>query len=490
MSLKIMVVGDNPEILDSIKNVLESMGSLVLVFADSRAATELNVQSFDAMFVDAQIPHLDAFELTRSVRSSPTNRTIPVIMLTDQDDSKTMRRAFKAGATYFLSKPVTSDHVRTLYNALLGPMLMQRRQKARVPFQAPVNCSAGPKGETQFVVRSLNLSQTGMLLECSSDLELGQLLNLQFSLPSIDQPLRMTGRVMRAAPPNRFGVRFIELPLSAKQAIQAFIVPIPVPNTLRSSAAESTGKTYQDLIQAAVSRHTKPTEANSGSESVVNPISPRRTLIKPIAYAACSLVAAYLMYRVASSASASLGASRVENLACAVQAEPPRLDSSDASDSPFVTLSPAVVQVESNPGQSVSYALTLTNHSKQQLNFHLTAADLAGEYGRLGTVPWSQSHTGPAVGVEFSPPTVDVKPGQTLSVNVTLTKPRDSAGRSILILLNGTDEISASKDRFVHLSPASATTFANPASSEKETIPRSGPRVSMARYSVCQWRSN
>lgn len=173
-----------------------------------------------------------------------------------------------------------------------------------------------------------------------------------------------------------------------------------------------------------------------------------------------------------------------------MQAEPPRLDSSDASDSPFVTLSPAVVQVESNPGQSVSYALTLTNHSKQQLNFHLTAADLAGEYGRLGTVPWSQSHTGPAVGVEFSPPTVDVKPGQTLSVNVTLTKPRDWAGRSILILLNGTDEISASKDRFVHLSPASATTFANPASSEKETIPRSGPRVSMARYSVCQWRSN
>lgn len=490
MSLKIMVVGDSREMVASIKAVLESMGSQVEVLADGRAATEVNDQSYDAMFVDAQIPHLDAFELTRSVRSSPKNRTIPVIMLTDQDDIQTMRRAFKAGATYFLNKPVTVEQIRTLHKAVLGPMLMQRRVTARVPFQAPVNCSAGPKGETQFQVRSVDLSETGMLLGCSTSLELGQLLNLQFSLPSIDQPLRLTGKVVRAAPSNRFGVKFIDPPLSARRAIQAFIVPVPAPNTVRSSAGEDTGQTYKNLVGAAVSRQTKATEGEQENESVVNPVPPRRSLIKPIAYAVSSLVATYLIYRVASITNASVGNAAVQKLACVMQPEPPALDSPDASDSPSVTLFPAVVQVQSNPGQSVSYTLSLTNHSREQLNFQLTSADLAGKYGRLGTLPWSRSHTGPPASVEFSQPTVNVKPGQTLTFSVNLTEPRDSAGRSILIVLNGTDEVSAWRDRVVQLSPVSMTTFVDPASSDQETTPRTSPRLSMARYSVCQWRPN
>jgi len=47
--------------------------------------------------------------LTKRIRWSRINREIPNVLLTRLDDVDTMRNGFGAGATCFLSKPVSQE---------------------------------------------------------------------------------------------------------------------------------------------------------------------------------------------------------------------------------------------------------------------------------------------------------------------------------------------------------------------------------------------
>ena len=224
--MKIMVVDDQPEILNLIKAMMEPLGCEIFTLADSReAAQRVKTQSFDAIFVDVGMPHMDGFELTRSVRSSPMNGKVPIVMLTGSDDVQTMQMGFKAGATYFLGKPVSLERIQSLYNAVLGPMQTQKRMHARLPFQTMVNCSSGTGGERQFVAKSLNIGEGGMLLEGSKSVAMAQSLNVEFFLSSMgSRQLQLFAKVQRLAPPDRFGVEFIHLLDSDRGAIRAFIM--------------------------------------------------------------------------------------------------------------------------------------------------------------------------------------------------------------------------------------------------------------------------
>ncbi|HLY60297.1 MAG TPA: response regulator [Terriglobia bacterium] len=222
--MKIMVVDDQPEVLGSIKTMLEPLQCEVLAFADSREAARLiKTQSFDAVFLDAVMPHMDGFELTEIVRSSTQNSKVPIVLLTCSDDIHSMRRGFKAGANYFLGKPVTPERVCTLFNAVLGPMLSQRRKYARLPFQTTVTCSYGPHGENSFLARSLNIGEGGMSLQSAAGLKIGKSVNLVFSLPSTDRQLRLVAKVHRFTQPDRYGVEFVQPSEADQEAIRGYI---------------------------------------------------------------------------------------------------------------------------------------------------------------------------------------------------------------------------------------------------------------------------
>jgi CheY-like chemotaxis protein len=225
--MKIMVVDDQPEILALIKSMMEPLGCEVFTLTDSReAAQRAKAQSFDAVFVDVRMPHLDGFDLTRSIRSSPVNGQVPIVMLTGSDDVQTMQLGFKAGATYFLGKPISQERIQSLFNAVLGPMQAQKRKHARLPFQTMVNCSSATGSERQFIARSLNIGEGGMLLEGSKSVGVAQSMTVEFSLASSvgRRQLQLFAKVQRLTPPDRFSLEFIDLPDSDREAIRAFIV--------------------------------------------------------------------------------------------------------------------------------------------------------------------------------------------------------------------------------------------------------------------------
>jgi diguanylate cyclase (GGDEF)-like protein len=60
----------------------------------------------DVVLLDVVMPGMDGYATCRALRESPEGRTVPVLMVTSLDDHEAIARAFDAGATDFVMKPV------------------------------------------------------------------------------------------------------------------------------------------------------------------------------------------------------------------------------------------------------------------------------------------------------------------------------------------------------------------------------------------------
>lgn len=224
MSLKLMAVDDDPDVLRSIKLMMEALGCEVLALTDSQeAARRVSAEKFDGVLLDLNMPELDGFELTSLVRRSSANRNVPVVILTGLDDVETMRKGFKVGATCFLGKPPSQERLYRLIKAMRGPMLTEKRRHVRLPFRTPVRCKIAALGDREFMSGSLTISEGGMSLSPSGGLDENNELEVSFAMPGTSKPVRARGRVVRKEPPDQIGVAFILLAAEGLEAIRRYV---------------------------------------------------------------------------------------------------------------------------------------------------------------------------------------------------------------------------------------------------------------------------
>lgn len=112
-----------------------------------------------------------------------------------------------------------------------------------------------------------------------------------------------------------------------------------------------------------------------------------------------------------------------------------------ASEDGTLSLSPAVVMLAGDYGQSTRQVLSLHNGTSRAFSFDLAAQDVVTKNGtrtfvEAGTI--AGSIAGTAV---FSPKHVDVPPGGTVSVSMTVTLPPATPQRAILALFRGTNTV-------------------------------------------------
>jgi len=219
VAIRIMVVDDEPAVAKVIKAMTEPLGCDVLIFTDSREAAKcVASEKFDGIFVDGRMPHLDGFELTETIRASPLNAQVPVVMLTGYDDIHTMRKGFRAGINFFLGKPFTPDRVLRLFRAMYGTILREKRRCARLPFRATAHWRSGLRSAKAVTV---DISEGGMLMETPEALELGERVDVEFNLPSTSQKLKVEATVVRGG--WRAAVKFTHMDSMDLEAIQRYI---------------------------------------------------------------------------------------------------------------------------------------------------------------------------------------------------------------------------------------------------------------------------
>jgi CheY-like chemotaxis protein len=222
MSLKIMVVDDEPASLKLMRSLAAPLDHMVLTFENGHEAGQrAEQQRFDVAFVGMRTPELDGLELARRIRNSEPNRETTIVMLSPTDDIESLRKAFGEGADLVLTKPLTAGRIRPMLAALDSPGWRDKRHSARLPLITEVIYTWNDR---QFPVRSLNISESGMLLQGSMEVELGQEVGLEFKIAEVRASLNVLARIVRKAGNERVGVAFIGLAPEDLNAIQLYVM--------------------------------------------------------------------------------------------------------------------------------------------------------------------------------------------------------------------------------------------------------------------------
>lgn len=89
------------------REALELAGFRVQEAPDGATALEhITHERPDIILLDVQMPIMDGFTLCTTLRSMPTGRHVPVMMMTAASDVAAIDRAYEAGATDFVTKPI------------------------------------------------------------------------------------------------------------------------------------------------------------------------------------------------------------------------------------------------------------------------------------------------------------------------------------------------------------------------------------------------
>ena len=118
----ILVVEDEPNILDPLEFLLERNGLTVDSVADGAAACRrLEEATPDLILLDVMIPNIDGFEVLRTVRARFSRSELPVVMLSAKGREADRLKAEALGANDFVTKPFSNDElIRRIRRHLAG----------------------------------------------------------------------------------------------------------------------------------------------------------------------------------------------------------------------------------------------------------------------------------------------------------------------------------------------------------------------------------
>ncbi len=103
----VLVVDDEKMMRLLARQSLERSGFKVVEAQDGATALDcFHDQHPDMVLLDVQMPNKDGFEVCREIRSSPFGHFTPIMMMTGLDDVASIERAYEAGATDFINKPL------------------------------------------------------------------------------------------------------------------------------------------------------------------------------------------------------------------------------------------------------------------------------------------------------------------------------------------------------------------------------------------------
>jgi DNA-binding response OmpR family regulator len=115
----VLVVDDEPRIVQLARDYLEHAGFAVRTASDGRAALdEVRRQRPDLVVLDLGLPGLDGLEVTRELRRDPASQ-IPIVMLTARDDELDKLLGLELGADDYLTKPFSPRELVARVKAVL-----------------------------------------------------------------------------------------------------------------------------------------------------------------------------------------------------------------------------------------------------------------------------------------------------------------------------------------------------------------------------------
>jgi len=119
--IRILLVEDNPVNQKVATRLLVNMGCTVDLAGDGADALEKNLDDYDIILMDCQMPRLDGFQTTREIRrrEQRTGDHAVIIALTANAMEEDRKACLEAGMDEYLAKPIRQEPLKEILNRLL-----------------------------------------------------------------------------------------------------------------------------------------------------------------------------------------------------------------------------------------------------------------------------------------------------------------------------------------------------------------------------------
>lgn len=127
--LEVLIVDDSFSVRRVVANLIKNAGWQPVVARDGLEALETIQRAKrlpDVILLDVEMPQMDGYELTATLRAHATYRHIPIIMLTSRSGAKHRQKAFAVGATEYLVKPYQDETLLRTIRHLVSQGEMHR----------------------------------------------------------------------------------------------------------------------------------------------------------------------------------------------------------------------------------------------------------------------------------------------------------------------------------------------------------------------------
>jgi len=122
MGKRVLLIEDEPNIIQAISFILSRDGWTVDTHADGRTAlAEVARRGPDLVILDVMLPNKSGFDILADLRADPATASLPVLMLTARGQTRDREMAERMGASRFMTKPFANAEVLAAVRDLVAP---------------------------------------------------------------------------------------------------------------------------------------------------------------------------------------------------------------------------------------------------------------------------------------------------------------------------------------------------------------------------------
>ncbi len=148
----ILVVDDDPIVRSLMRATLAHDGFEVIEAEDGVEGCRLYQEHRpDLLLVDVIMPRMDGYQLCRELRGDPQSAYVPIVVATSLDDLPSIARAYDAGATDFIPKPINwlvlNHRVRYILRASRAFEELRRNQERLIAAKEAAEAANRAKSE-------------------------------------------------------------------------------------------------------------------------------------------------------------------------------------------------------------------------------------------------------------------------------------------------------------------------------------------------------
>jgi len=120
MSRTVLVVDDEPAIVQIARDYLDRAGFRVITAGDGELAVRLaRAERPSLLVLDLMLPGMDGLDVTRALRQDPATRKLPIIMLTARVEEADRLVGLELGADDYITKPFSPRELVARVRAVL-----------------------------------------------------------------------------------------------------------------------------------------------------------------------------------------------------------------------------------------------------------------------------------------------------------------------------------------------------------------------------------